>query len=120
MSIQDDRKRFVISALRRVSLRWAPRNEAKKAARIERGFYLCAHCKKAFGPKEVHLDHIKPVVRISGFTNWDDYLERLLPDVNDFQVLCSGCHDIKTMIENNGRKLNKQKNKKKRLTKVNK
>lgn len=110
-NIDDERKKFVIAALRRASLRWPARNAAKTAARIERGFYQCAHCKKAFGPKEIDLDHVKPIVRISGFTDWHDYIERLLPDESGFQVLCKMDHDIKTMIENNGRKLNKEKNK---------
>lgn len=98
-------KRFVISALRRVSLWWKPRNEAFKLARISRGLYICNICKKCFGRKEVVADHLNPVVKLSGFTNYDEYLHRMFPSVEGYQIICKPCHSIKTEEENILRKI---------------
>jgi hypothetical protein len=70
------------------------------AARVERGKYKCATCEDLFGPKEVALDHIQPVVDPkAGFTTWDDYIARLFCAAEGFQVICNSCHDAKTLIE---------------------
>lgn len=100
-------KRFIVASLRRATLYWPERNEALKAARIERGLYQCNHCKECFSKKQVRLDHIEPVVRLSGFTNWDDYLKRMFPKAEGFQVLCLGCDKLKTDEENILRTLKK-------------
>lgn len=100
-----DKKRFVVATLRKASLRWPARNEAKKLARIERGFYKCNACEKAFGPKEIHVDHIKPVVSIKeGFINWDEFIDGLFCEIENLQVLCTHCHASKTLIESEIRK----------------
>lgn len=94
------RKAFVKHTLRRASLRWPARNDALKAARVERGRYQCAMCMTALPRDKVHLDHTEPVIDPeNGFTTWDDYINRLLPDESGFQVLCITCHDSKTMLE---------------------
>jgi len=91
---------FVKGLLRRGTFHWRARTEAMTAARVERGKYKCASCEDLFGPKEVALDHIKPVVDPKvGFTTWDSYIERLFCPAEDFQVICNACHDQKTMIE---------------------
>lgn len=91
---------FIKGLLRRGSFHWRARNEALVAARVERGKYLCADCKELFGPKEVALDHIVPVVDPKvGFTTWDDYINRLFCETDGFQILCHSCHDAKTQIE---------------------
>lgn len=98
-------KRFLISILRRATYRWPPRTEALKEARKERNCYLCAMCKDYYKNNEVVLDHIKPVVDPKfGFTTWDDYVDRMFPEKDGFQVLCSSCHDIKTELEDEMRK----------------
>lgn len=108
-----DLKKFLVPKLRRASLYWPARNEALKAARIERGFYKCSMCNKAFGRKEVHADHIVPVVDVKiGFTNWDEYINSLFCSIDNYQILCSYCHSIKSNIENEMRKQNKKKVKK--------
>jgi len=94
------RATFVKSILRRASFHWKPRNEAFKLARVSRGKYKCAICEELFGPKEVALDHILPVIdpRV-GFTGWDSYIDKLFCDVEGFQVICHSCHDAKTRVE---------------------
>ena len=47
------------------------------------------------------MDHIDPVVNPeTGFTTFDDYIERMFCGVAGFQVLCKSCHDAKTYLEN--------------------
>jgi hypothetical protein len=93
---------FVIQALRRASYGWPPRSTAFKKARVRRGVYRCAICGEEFGRKEVQADHIDPVVDIeTGFTNWDDYINRLYCEDNGWQILCkASCHKTKTFLEN--------------------
>ncbi len=105
-------KRFLIPVLRRATYRWKDRDEAFKAARIDRGQYKCASCSEIFGPKEVCIDHIEPVVSIDeGFTDWGIYVKRMFPEKEGFQVLCNPCHDLKTSIEDNMRTAARQKRK---------
>lgn len=100
------RKAFVISTLRRASYRWYGRTEAFRAGRIERGLYECASCKGHFKNKQIRLDHRIPVVSISeGFTNWDDYINRLFCDSSNYQILCLQCDKAKGNIEKEQRKI---------------
>lgn len=92
---------FVKNTLRRASYRWPPRDEAIRMARVARGFYKCAQCSvDTFKRDEVELDHVEPVIPIKdGFTTWDEYIRRLFPKAEGYQVLCKNCHSAKTMIE---------------------
>ena len=105
-------KNFIIATLRRASYRWSARTEAMRLARIERGLYKCAHCKGEFKRKQVHVDHINPVIDIKkGFTNWDDFINRLFCKVEQFQVLCEQCHSAKTSTERSLRTIYRKKRK---------
>ena len=43
------------------------------------------------------MDHIIPVVDPkTGFTTWDEYIERLFVPKGGWQMLCKSCHDTKT------------------------
>lgn len=104
-----DQKRFLIRILRNASIRWPARNEALKSARVDRGDYKCAMCQDIFGRNEVHLDHILPVVDTKeGFTTWDSYINRLFCEPSGYQVLCTSCHDAKTLLEDNLRTNSRQ------------
>lgn len=95
----------MVPVLRRATYRWSARSEALKEARKERNSYECATCKDRFKNNDVVLDHILPVVDPKlGFTNWDDYVDRMFPEKEGFQVLCKSCHDIKTELEDAMRK----------------
>lgn len=108
-------KRFLIPLLRRKSLHWTGRQDAKRAARIERGFYRCQACLQIFGPKEIEMDHTRPVINVkTSWTNWDDYIHSLYCDQSNFAVLCKVCHLSKTQTENSLRSINKKKEKKKK------
>lgn len=93
-------KIWLIPKLRRLSYMWPPRNEAKAKARISRGIYQCNSCKDHFGPKEIVIDHINPVVPLTGFEDLGKYVESLFCSVEGLQALCTGCHDKKTETEN--------------------
>lgn len=102
-------KTWLVPKLRRLSFMWPPRNEAKKLARVERGKYKCAKCNNIFGPNEIVVDHIYPVVSVEeGFTNLGDYVESLFCKVEGFQILCKADHDAKTLAEDILRENNKK------------
>lgn len=101
-------KSFLTSKLRRISFSWPGRNEAVKAARVERGRYVCAKCANIFKSTEIRADHIKPVIDPKvGFVGWDEFIPRMFCEAEGFQVLCTGCHDIKTALENEERRKNR-------------
>jgi 5-methylcytosine-specific restriction endonuclease McrA len=103
-------KTFITSILRGGSRKWAPKYETlleaytgqqvnPKTKRLSK-HYKCQKCKKIYPGKEVNVDHIKPVVCPSdGFTSWDDYIERLYCEKENLQVLCTTCHDKKSLKE---------------------
>lgn len=116
--LRPELKKFLIPILRRATYRWKARDEAYKKARVERGRYRCAHCADIFGPKEVDLDHVLPVVPLKeGFTDWNMYIERLFCPTEGFQVLCKLCHNLKTIEEDSLRAFYGQERKKKRKKK---
>ena len=106
---------FIKGALRQASIKWPPKNEVKKAARIERGVYRCNGYKRtshqtsaSLPPKKGNkrrinnavVDHIHPVVDPKkGFTTWDNLIKRMFVDSKGLQVLCHDCHTRKTNDE---------------------
>jgi 5-methylcytosine-specific restriction endonuclease McrA len=101
-------KTWLIPRLRRLSYTWPNRNKAKQLARVSRGRYKCAKCNNIFGPKEVVLDHINPVVSVEfGFQDLGKYVESLFCSVENYQTLCFLCHETKTLKENEQRVKNK-------------
>jgi 5-methylcytosine-specific restriction endonuclease McrA len=107
-------RHWLTNKLRRLSYQWPPRKQAIKNARIARGKYRCNSCLgENFGPKDIQLDHIIPVVDEEiGFVDWNTYIERLFCSVDNFQVLCKPCHGAKTFFEQEIRKQVKHEKKK--------
>jgi hypothetical protein len=113
--LKKELKRFLIPKLRSASYRWGERSKAIKAARVERGRYKCAMCgTRDLKNGEFVLDHIQPVVDLSGWNgDWDTYINRMFVKAEGFQVLCkSPCHEIKTDLEVQLRKLRREQKKK--------
>jgi hypothetical protein len=105
ISVKDTRFRSALLAvMRRFSRFWHPSKEVLTKARIARGIYTCNICKKVVGPKEIKVDHIEPVVPVTGFTNWDDIIGRLFCGEEGLQAICHPCHTVKTTEENRKRK----------------
>lgn len=105
-------KRFIIAALRRGSLFWPYRNEALKAARVERGLYKCAKCQQVHHKSNVQVDHVQPVVKLSGLTDWNLYFARMFVKTEQYQILCKACHSEKTKEEQIIRKIHRDSKKK--------
>ena len=97
---------FVRSALRKAWTKWPPKFEALKRARRPsqsdnkklKWEYICAHCKTWHRGDEVSVDHI-----VSWGDPWSmsfvDACRALLVSVEELQVLCEPCHEIKTQLE---------------------
>lgn len=100
-------EKFVMNALRRASLKWPPRTAVKVKARVQYGKYKCAECEGLFGPREIAVDHKNPVILPEqGFIDWNTYIPRMFAPVEQLQVLCKGCHKVKTRAENVRRRNN--------------
>ncbi len=77
---------------------WETKHVVKVNARVSRGKYRCACCEGLFGPRDVHVDHIEPRVDpLKGWEGFDIYVKRTFTD--KLQVLCLGCHKVKTSEE---------------------
>ena len=99
---------FIKSALRGASRKWGPIHKCLKEARIRRGVYLCASCKEGVPLtavvngkrcKNVILDHIEPIVPVTGWEGWDSCVERMFCELDGLQALCKPCHDTKSKEE---------------------
>ena len=101
-------KSFIKNQLRGATLKWAPIQDCLSAARVKRGFYLCAGCKEhvpntikqgAKRVKNVCIDHIEHVVPVTGWVSWDSCIERMFCEEDKLQLLCKECHDKKSKKE---------------------
>ena len=88
------------SQLRRISMKWKPRSEAKNAARRDytgenkrrKYEYQCATCEEWFAGKDVQVDHIVPCGTLSAFDDLPDFVEKLFCEKDGFRTLCKPCH----------------------------
>jgi 5-methylcytosine-specific restriction endonuclease McrA len=76
---------------------------------MARGIYKCAHCKEKFPPKQIAVDHIVAATPPEGLDDWDEYINRLFCPTSGLQVLCKACHKLKTLVENDERRIAKKK-----------
>ena len=106
---------WVVSLLRRGTMKFPPRNEALRAAKTEKKInektgrmaqhYRCAGCLQEFTAKGVVADHILPVVdTVRGFVDWNTYIERMFCAIDKWQIICRSCHDVKSAQERKDRK----------------
>lgn len=100
---------FIKSMLRQGTRRWGPIAQCLKDANVSRGIYLCNGCKEEVPVtvkverkrvKNVLVDHIEPIINPkTGFTTWDDCINRMFCEKDNLQVLCKECHDVKSLQE---------------------
>lgn len=98
---------FIRSALRQKSRWWPPISQVKQEARRpyvgpnkrQKYEYQCAHCKGWFIEKLINVDHIIGAGALNCGADLDGFVSRLFVEVEGLQVLCQGCHDIKTKQE---------------------
>lgn len=121
-----NRKSWVVQRLRRLSMKWPPRNAVKKANRREyyktrkdgskyakpNFEYQCNMCKNWFADKDTCMDHIEPIIdidqdKVSEEEFYGIFVTGLFCDESNFQILCKKCHDLKTKSEQEERFKNK-------------
>ena len=111
---EDFVRAWLTQKLRRLSYQFPYRKNLLRRARVSRGKYKCAMCEEAgietlYGPKEINLDHIDPVVQVEfGFIDWNTYIGRLFCPEENWQVLCKDHHNTKSFLENELRKSYKE------------
>lgn len=115
-----NRRGWIIAAIRRMSYRYPGRYMASAKARVARGIYTCYVCSGEFRLKDTQMDHKEPVVGPDGFTNWHDYVERMLPEEDGWGRICKPCHQEKTNKENEERRARKALTKKSKTVRVKK
>lgn len=95
--------------LRRLFL-WHPGlKDVRNRTRVGFGRYLCEGCGLVYPSKQMRCDHIKPVVEISGFRDWNTYISRMFDAIPDgIQHLCRECHQNKSNQENGQRRAYRQ------------
>lgn len=95
---------FIRSALRQKSRWWKPiamckanaRREHKGVNKRQKYEYQCNKCKKWFPDKKINIDHIIPAGSLNCANDLPQFVERLFCEVENLQVLCIHCHDIKS------------------------
>lgn len=94
------KKQFVINILRRATYKWPERWIAEKRSKLERNTYYCEDCGVISGKSGTQIDHHIPVVDPNtGFTTFDDYIERMFCDASNLRRLCISCHEAKSARE---------------------
>lgn len=115
-------KSFIISLLRRQTMKWKPAQElekekkityyitSKKGKKLKRVKWKCNICGKEINAKEKTRDHINPVVPVTGFDSWENLFTRIFCQKEGFQIICKNpCHAEKTKKENALRRENTKK-----------
>lgn len=107
---------FIRSTLRRRTIVWKPIAQCKLNAKREytgpnkrqKFEYLCNGCKRCFPEKSIAVDHIIPAGSLQSARDLPEFVEKLFCEVEYLQVLCSTCHDAKTIKDRNNIKNNKK------------
>lgn len=115
-------KQWLVPKLRKISSHWPNKNLALRNARVKvkvgeykngndilKSMYRCNHCNELYDQQEISIDHIKPIVNLEGFKDWNSYIPDLFCELDNLQALCDGCHDAKSFLEAQIRKENKGK-----------
>jgi 5-methylcytosine-specific restriction endonuclease McrA len=108
----------VFSALRRIFRTYPPYREvldeakeeyyvnSKKGTKMRRVRFACNHCGNKYARKGIAIDHITPVVDLSGLAKQPDgevdfnvYIKRLFCPKSNLQSLCKKCHAVKSASE---------------------
>lgn len=98
---------FIRSALRQKSRWWKPisickanaKRDYKGPNKRQKFEYQCNECKAFFPEKKINVDHKVPAGSLNTKEDLPGFVERLFCEVEDLQVLCETCHNIKTQLE---------------------
>ena len=99
---------WVLSALRKLTLRWKPRFDRLNEGRVKLPYgkngrevwcNSCEGCKLLFKTGDLAMDHIKPIGGLQSLEGAGQWLINALVETDGYQRLCKKCHDIKTAGE---------------------
>jgi 5-methylcytosine-specific restriction endonuclease McrA len=102
---------FIRSGLRQKSRFWKPITQCKMSNRRtykgplkrQKFEYQCAECSQWFPEKKINVDHIIPAGSLRCANDLPGFVERLFCEIDNLQILCSTCHNVKTQNEKDGR-----------------
>lgn len=118
---------------RRLSGSWPPKQAVKEACKVAPALHKCSKCGSlnyegdsqknydkyvAQFPNDtvnfdgIEIDHISPVIDITGWTTWDNYFDSLFCDEENLRPLCNKCHLAKSSHESTHRAIHNRKRKK--------
>lgn len=111
--VKYNKNKQIMGALR-VAARFRPENKKVKEMAVSNEYsgvrggkmYICNYCKNVFGPRQIHIDHIKPVIPLDKTTedmSWDEIIDNLFCPIDNLQVLCIDCHHDKSAKEKHDR-----------------
>ena len=109
---------MIRSKLRGASRWWIPVRDCKIAARRKnqssnkrlKWEFQCNECKGWFKEADVSVDHTIECGSLNNFDDIPDFCRRLFVEIDGLQVMCDGCHNIKTQAFRAQLKLNKENN----------
>lgn len=90
---------FFPNRINAINLAKVGRRKNSKTNRLAE-HYKCALCQDQFPLKDIEVDHVEPVIPISGWKSWDDTIRRVFCRPSGWQVLCKQCHIKKSAEEN--------------------
>ena len=100
LTIEEERKKYVVKYLRQAHRWWPPRIACLKKASVGSFHRKCFSCNKVFPNIFVQADHIIPVIDPKEGFEIGEYAIRLLCGIENYQPLCKSCHRMKTNKEN--------------------
>lgn len=115
-------QQWLIPKLRKISMYWPEMNEALKSAKVKvpigknkngtikyKVKIQCSCCEELFDNRsDIEIDHIDPVVNVTGFSDWNSYINTLFCPVENLRVLCKDCHEDVTFYQDQLRLDNKK------------
>lgn len=98
---------MIRSGLRRLTIRWAPRNdhlaEIRKPyvgdCKKTKWLYPCAVCKQWFVRAKTEVDHKVKCGSLKDFEDIGPFCQKLFAEKDGWECLCKPCHLIKTNAE---------------------
>lgn len=117
---------------RRLSASWPPRVAAKEKLKVAPALHRCSKCgslnyegdsQKNFDKyveqfsndlvnfDGIEMDHIAPVIPVTGWTTWDSYFDGVFCEEDNWRGLCNKCHQGKSNHEASHRAIHNKKRK---------
>jgi len=90
-------EKYLFGKIRQI-FTWTHKSKAMFAGKVGVNQYVCIKCKKIFKSTEIDIDHITPVMPLTGWDGkWTEYINRTFE--GETQLLCKVHHKEKTKKE---------------------